>query len=99
MERILRLYCVKGGQRTTLESADVEPPVLGAWHVLQMSVRGEVLSCALDGKVLLTHRMDPGSEPAWPSGRVGLWTKADSVTEFDDFTLVRLGPPSKEDAP
>ena len=87
LEGNFRLYLVKDGKRETLESADVTAPGKGTWHVLQMEVSGMEIRCGLDGKTLLTHRLE-GS--AWPRGRTGLWTKADSVTEFDDFQVVRV---------
>ena len=87
LEGNFRLYAVKDGRRETLESADVQAPELGTWHTLQMSVAGDTVTCGLDGKTLLTRRLDAS---AWAKGRVGLWTKADSVTEFDDVQIVRV---------
>ncbi len=90
LEGNFRLYVVQANRRVTLESVDMTPPALGTWHSLRVARAGDLLECALDGKTLLTHRMTAGTEPAWPSGRVGLWTKADSVTHFDDLSLARL---------
>ena len=100
LEGNFRLYLFQGNRRETLESAEVQPPALGTWHTLGFAVQGDVLTCALDGRTLITHRIDPAKEPAWASGRVGLWTKADSRTAFDDRRVTRLpGPIPKEDAP
>ena len=90
LEGNFRLYVVQANQRVTLESADITPLALGTWHSLRVARVGSLLECALDGKTLLTHRLTAGQEPAWASGRVGLWTKADSVTHFDDLSLARL---------
>ncbi len=90
LEGNVRLYVVQGNRRVTLESADVTAPELGSWHSLRVARFGDILECALDGRVLLTHTLSPGKEPAWASGRIGLWTKADSVTHFDDLTVIRL---------
>ena len=43
---------------------------------------GERIQAWLDGKLLLEHR-----DTKFKSGRVGLWTKADSITAFDDVTI------------
>ncbi len=100
LEGNFRLYMFRANRRETLESAEVQPPALGTWHTLGFAVQGDVLTCALDGQTLITHRIDPAKEPAWPSGRVGLWTKADSRTAFDDFLVTRPpGATPKEDAP
>jgi len=37
---------------------------------------------SLDGRLLLDHR-----NSRFRFGRVGLWTKADSITAFDDLTI------------
>ncbi len=88
LEGNFRLYYVKGNGRVQLESASVQAPEIGTWHTLQMALQGDTLSCALDGRVLITHRVNPSREPAWKAGRVGLWTKADSVTRFDRLDII-----------
>jgi len=42
---------------------------------------------AFDGKAVVDARDTTFAQP----GKVGLWTKADSVTEFDDLTVTPLG--------
>jgi hypothetical protein len=49
---------------------------------LQISVHGTNLQAALDGKHLLDFTL---AEPV--SGRVGVWSKTDSVSYFDDYTV------------
>jgi len=52
------------------------------WHTLKMEAGGNHFIVWLDGeKVLDAH------DDTFQSGRVGLWTKADSVIEFDDFIV------------
>ncbi len=51
----------------------------GAWHTLTLRVEGDRLSVSFDGKFLLTH----SDRTFAGSGKVALWTKADSVTHFD----------------
>jgi len=45
-------------------------------------VRGNNVKGYLDGKLSLEHTL-----PAPVSGRVGVWSKADSVVYFDDFRI------------
>jgi hypothetical protein len=68
--------------RHQLASARVAPPALGRWHTLRVVAVGDRLQGWLDGKLLLDHR-----DARFRSGQVGLWTKADSVTAFDDLTI------------
>ena len=61
----------------------VDAPVPGnAWHTLRVEFSGTRIRVSLDGKAYIelddSHIAGPGA--------VGVWTKADSVTAFDDFT-------------
>jgi len=60
----------------------VKVPSLGQWHTVRLVAVGDQIQAWLDGKMLLEHR-----DSRFKSGRVGLWTKADSVTAFDDLTI------------
>jgi hypothetical protein len=55
---------------------------MNEWHGLQISVHGTGLQASLDGKHLLDYTL---AEPV--SGKVGVWSKTDSVSYFDDFTV------------
>ena len=55
-----------------------------ARHTLTLTVKGNTIKGAVNGKHYLTSRLP---EPV--SGRVGVWTKADSVVYFDDYTVIR----------
>jgi hypothetical protein len=81
LESNLRVYKVVDGVRRQLESADVttEP----GWHELRCAMRGESIQCALDGVVLLRAKDATFTN----AGRVGLWTKADARTRFDDLSV------------
>ncbi len=57
-------------------------PALRQWHTLRLVAVGDRMQAWLDGARLLEHR-----DARFKSGRVGLWTKADSVTAFDDLTI------------
>jgi alpha-N-arabinofuranosidase len=81
LERNLRLYKVVAGKRTQLATADVDAGP--GWHGLEVVARGDSISCSLDGKKLLEARDAEFPE----AGMVGLWTKADARTRFDDLAV------------
>jgi hypothetical protein len=85
LENNFRLYHVIGGQRTQLASADVTATP-GEWHTVRGTCRRDHLQCHLDGKLLLDVHDSTIPSP----GAVGLWTKADAVTWFDDFSANAL---------
>ena len=81
LEGNFRLYAYDRGRRQ-LASASVKPPALGQWHLLRVVAVGDHIQGWLDGALLLDYR-----DSRFKSGRVGLWTKADSITAFNDFTI------------
>ena len=87
LENNFRLYYYDGG-RHQLATASVQPPALGQWHTIRVVAVGEHIQAYLNGVLLLDHR-----DARYRSGQVGLWTKADSITAFDDLVIrgVRAG--------
>ena len=81
LEGNVRLYSYDRGRRQ-LASASVMPPALGQWHLLRVVAVGDHIQGWLDGALLLDHQ-----DSRFKSGRVGLWTKADSITAFNDLTI------------
>jgi hypothetical protein len=81
LEGNFRLYYYDRSRRQ-LASASVKPPALGQWHTLRVVAAGDRMQGWLNGALLLNHR-----DARFRSGRVGVWTKADSVTAFDDLTI------------
>jgi hypothetical protein len=81
LENNVSLYHTQKGRRTTIKYVDA-PVASGAWHDLRVEFAGKHIRVALDGKVTIDVE-DAHIEGA---GSVGLWTKADSVTAFDDFS-------------
>ena len=81
LEDNFRLYYYDRGRRQ-LASANVKAPALGQWHTLRVVALGEHMQAWLDGKLYLDHR-----DSRFRAGRVGLWTKADSITAFDDLII------------
>ncbi|HYC76922.1 MAG TPA: hypothetical protein VEI02_04765 [Planctomycetota bacterium] len=84
LETNVRLYHVKDGKRTTLGDADVE--TTPGWHRLAVTMQGTRIQVRLDDRALVEVH-DSAFRDA---GKVGLWTKADAVTSFDDFLVRRL---------
>ena len=84
LEGNVRLYKVVDGRRRQFAGADADVP-RGKWQELGLKVEGDRFAVALDGKELFraTDRTFAGA------GRVGLWTKADSVTYFDGLIVQR----------
>lgn len=74
----------KGVRKFVKRGSENVPLQKNTWHGLQISVHGTSLQAALDGKHLLDYTL---AEPV--SGKVGLWSKTDSVIYFNDFTVSR----------
>ncbi len=91
LEENVVLYKVEGGKRSDLDPVDSglfaygkkAPVRSGAWQELRVDVKGELFQVFLDGAHLFDVRDTTFSGP----GKLGLWTKADSVTAFDDLSI------------
>ena len=81
LENNVALYYTEGGRRRTLKYVDALVP-LGRWHVLRTEFSGKRISVTLNGKTYID--MEDGHIAG--AGAAGVWTKADSVTAFDDFS-------------
>ena len=81
LENNFRLYYYDRG-RHQLATAAVQPPALGQWHTVRVVAVGDHIQAYLNGTLLLDHR-----DSRYRSGQVGLWTKTDSITAFDDFVV------------
>jgi hypothetical protein len=100
LERNVVLYKVQEGTRSDLKpvggglraygtSAAVEA---NRWHELRVVARGTRFSVFLDAKQLFDVDDTTFRDP----GKVGIWTKADSVTAFDDLTVEPASPSPEE---
>jgi hypothetical protein len=83
------LYKVEKGKRTSLDIVGrkggygVEEPVAKqTWHTLRVEFAGNRAKVMLNGK----HLFDVEDQTFKEAGKVGLWTKADSVMLFNDFS-------------
>jgi hypothetical protein len=85
------LYKVENGKRTDLPlkgegrtyGKKSEVPA-GQWSTLRLVANGRVFVVYLNAAKL--YEVEDGTFPK--PGKVGVWTKADSVTQFDDLTVV-----------
>ena len=82
LEDNYRLYHVIKGRRQQFAGANfkVEP---GKWHELRVECVGNKITCYYDN----VKRIEATDNTFKEAGKVGLWTKADSVTYFDDFAV------------
>jgi hypothetical protein len=82
----LVLWTFNGGKRSFVKRGSENVPLeLGTWHEIKVAVHGAQLEGYLDGKRLLEYTLK-----APVSGKVGLWSKTDSMSEFEGFTVVPM---------
>jgi hypothetical protein len=82
LEDNFRLYTMVDGKRSMLTSAKVDPPKLGEWHTIRVVAKGPKIQAYLNGRQYIDHE-----DKTFTQGWIGLWTKADSVTEFKDLEI------------
>lgn len=81
LEDNFRLYKTIEGKRILLVNADITHSE--SWHTLRVTMAGDQITCYYDGKKYLEHKDDALPNP----GRIGLWSKADAQSQFDNLTL------------
>ena len=82
LENNVSLYYTERGRRITIRYVDA-PVASNAWHTLRVEFREKRIRVTLDGKTYI----DLEDSRITGAGAVGVWTKADSVTLFDDFSF------------
>ncbi len=82
LENNFRVYCVQDGSRQELAGASVEIQS-GVWHRIRIEHVGARIVCFLDERKLLEATDDHIAG----AGGLGLWTKADALTAFDDLRV------------
>jgi hypothetical protein len=83
LEDNYRVYKVVAGKRIQLGTKEDLKIPAGEWHVLKIKQSGEQIECWLDGKKCLQAKDDTFTK----AGKIGLWTKADAQTYFDDLQV------------
>jgi hypothetical protein len=81
LEDNFRFYYYDRGRRQ-IDGARVKAPALGQWHALRIRADGDRIQAWLNDQALIDSR-----DGRYKSGRVGLWTKTDSVTAFDTLVV------------
>lgn len=82
LENNLVLWRYKHGKRSSVSWVrNVDTPS-HKWHTLKLTVDGNLIKGYVNGKQYMAEHL-----PAPVSGKVGLWTKADSVVYFDDYQV------------
>jgi len=79
LENNFRLYRMVNGRRLQFANANVKV-TSGEWHTLRVVAKGDHIVCYYDGKPLIDAH-----DKTYTTGKIGLWTKADSVIAFDDL--------------
>jgi hypothetical protein len=81
LEDNYRVYKVEKGRRTQLGNADIKHTE--GWHTLGVTMKGDHIEAYYDGKKVLDVK-----DTTFPqAGKIGLWTKADAQTHFDDLRV------------
>src|SRR5437764_13713412 len=81
LENNVTIYHTIKGKRTEKKRANIKV-ASGQWHRLRVDFGGSHFTVTFDGRKAIEWEDDTFRD----AGKVGVWTKADSVTGFDDFT-------------
>jgi hypothetical protein len=82
LENNVTIYHTIGGKRVAFKSANTKV-ASSVWHTLRVDFRGSHFTVTYDG----TKLIEADDSSLADAGKVGVWTKADSVTLFDDFSF------------
>ena len=81
LEDNFRVYKVENGKRTQFKTAKV--PGDEKWHTLRVTMTGSKIVCYLDG----TKHLEADDATFPGAGKIGLWSKADAQSYFDDLAV------------
>ena len=85
LEDNIDLFKTVKGRRSKIEEVPVKVAA-GEWHTLRFEAKGRHLKVTFDGRVVIETNDRTFSNP----GKVGLWTKADSVSAFSGLKIERV---------
>ena len=85
LEDNVRFYRVISGRREQIKGVDIKV-ASGQWHTLGLRAEGDKFTVSFDGKAMFTAEDKTFAE----AGKVALWTKADSITHFDNIIIAPL---------
>jgi hypothetical protein len=83
LENNLVLWKFEKGRRSSVKWIRDVPTPTKTWHDLKLVIKGNTVEGYLNGKLYLTHQL---AHPV--SGKVGVWSKADSHMFIDDYHVV-----------
>ena len=81
LEDNVTIYHTINGSRVAFKNINTKV-TSGVWHTLRVDFAGNKFTVSFDGKKVI----EASDESFKEAGKVGVWTKADSVTLFDDFS-------------
>ena len=84
LENNFRFYRVVDGNREQLKSVDCSIKK-GEWFTMSIEMTGNMISCSLNSIKMIETTDDAFISP----GNIGLWTKADGISYFDDFEVIK----------
>jgi hypothetical protein len=82
LENNILFFHVVKGKRTIIDNVRNTPTPTKTWHTLIATFHGKLLTVELDGKQYFEKTIEQA-----PTGRVGLWSKADSQVLFDELRV------------
>lgn len=85
LENNFRLYTFVDGRRHQLASASVTAPSFNQYHKMRVVAKGDHIQAYLNGELKLDYH-----DSTFAKGYTGLWTKEDSVTLFDHFSVLSV---------
>lgn len=88
LEDNFRLYHVIKGRRMQFAGANFRVTT-NVWHQIKVEARANEFKCFYDGQLKFMAKDDTFKD----AGKIGLWTKADSVIHFDDLSVEEFGSP------
>src|SRR5215472_11849536 len=83
LEDNYRVYKVVAGKRTQLGGKEGLKVKVGEWHKLKVEVKGNKMEGYLDGN----KEWEITDDTYKDAGKVGLWSKADAQSHFDEFKV------------
>ncbi len=84
LENNFRVYKVIDGNRKMLATVNI-PITTHKWHSIQIKNVGDHIQCYYDDQLYLNAR-----DTTFTHGKIGLWTKADAVTQFDNLIVKEI---------
>jgi hypothetical protein len=85
LENNLLYFKVVKGHRTVIDDIRNVPTPTKTWHTLSVEIHGQKITAEVNGQKRFEKTLS-----AAPTGRIGLWSKADSQVLFDDFKVEPL---------